>query len=108
MSCGGRRRRGSWVVLSQVLGSKSNLRRAATIENDKLRFQENVTKNGESDAIVGLKASVTGTARYSTIVEVSTWHNGVVAPNLKSERAQGRAAGKEVGSVVGVVGATVL
>ena len=91
---------------SQSLGRKPQLRSSRRIiKDDKLRLEEDVTKDGLPDAIIALETTETAsTLRSRCVVQVTTRDDRRVAFDLKGEIGKGGGAVENVSTVGLAVG----
>ena len=85
----------------QSLSGEPKLRSSGrVIKDDELRLEEDITKDGLSDAIIALETTeAASTLRRRCVVHVATWDDGRVAFDLEGEIREGGGAGEDVSTV---------
>ena len=93
-------------VLSSWLRSEAKSGRGSTAEDNELRFEEDITVDGESDAGVTLDTAEAGAARHRGILDVAARHDGPVGSDPEGDAGEGCRAGEDVATLRGVVAST--
>lgn len=90
----------------QILGGEPKSRSTTrVIKDDELRLEEDITKDGLSDAVIALKTTeAASTLRSRRVVHVATGNNSGVTFNLECEIGKGGAAAENVSTVRLAVG----
>jgi len=75
-----------------------------TVKDNKLALEEDITPNGETDAGVRLDTTKAGSPRSvnGSVVDVVTWHDGLVGADAEGDAGESGAAGIGVATLSGV------
>lgn len=94
------------VLLSTNKGlrRKPKSRARRTVKDDKLALEEDITKDREADAGVGLDTAEAGSSRSvnRSVIDVATWHDGLVSANTEGDAGENGAASIGVTTLSGV------